>query len=82
MFPLLTLSWHCVQKVTDELNDLNKIKSQMVWLLKQVSSYAVTCLTKLFVPISNATYMAPRAQVITAEAKLKMKQKMQAKADK
>ncbi|KAL3771240.1 hypothetical protein ACHAWO_005180 [Cyclotella atomus] len=43
-----------LNKINGDLNDLNKIKSQMVWLLKQV---------------------------ITAEAKLKMKQKMQAKAD-
>jgi len=27
---------HLKQEITDELNDLNKIKSQMVWLLKQV----------------------------------------------
>eukprot|EP00804_Cyclotella_cryptica_P017608 CCRYP_006751-RA/>CCRYP_006751-RA protein AED:0.03 eAED:0.03 QI:3210/1/1/1/1/0.75/4/200/168 len=53
--PLCAQKREELKKINDELKDLNKIKSQMVWLLKQV---------------------------ITAEAKLKLKQKVAKKLDK
>jgi hypothetical protein len=33
---VLMINVRLYQKITDELKDLNKVKSQMVWLLKQV----------------------------------------------